>query len=65
MTARYQLPSGISGATEEYRTRVLQAGTSPHRPARDAASLVILDDSGREPHILMGRRGGGLSWRAR
>jgi len=59
MTARYHLPSGISGATEEYLTRVLQAGTSPHRPARDAASLVILDDRGEEPRILMGRRGGG------
>jgi len=50
------LPPGIAGATEEYRSRILRPGTSPHCPARDAASLVILDVSGGEPRFLMGRR---------
>ena len=59
MTPRYPLPPGISGATEDYRARVLRPGTSPHRPSRDAASLVILDDRGDQPRILMGRRASG------
>jgi 8-oxo-dGTP pyrophosphatase MutT (NUDIX family) len=52
------LPNGIAGATEEYLSRSLRPGTSPHCPARDAASLVILDDTGGEPRFLMGRRRG-------
>jgi len=59
MTSHHPLPPGISGATDEYLSRVLRPGTSPHRPARDAASLVVIDDRGDEPRILMGRRGGG------
>ncbi len=50
------LPPGIAGATAEYRSRILRPGTSPHCAARDAASLVILDDTGGEPCFLMGRR---------
>ncbi len=53
------LPGGIAGATEEYLSRPLPPGKWPQRPARDAASLVILDDSGDEPRILMGRRASG------
>jgi len=49
-------PPGFFGATEEYRSRILRPGTSPHRPARDAASLVILDETDGEPRFLMGRR---------
>lgn len=57
MTPPLPLPPGIAGAMEEYRARILRPGPAPHRPARDAASLVILDDSRHEPRILMGRRG--------
>ena len=53
------LPAGIAGATKEYLSRPLPPGKWPQRPARDAASLVILDDSGDEPRILMGRRASG------
>ncbi len=59
MTSHRPLPPSIAGATEEYLGRVSRPGSSPHRPARDAASLVVLDDRGDEPRILMGRRGGG------
>ena len=59
MTSHHPLPPGISGATDEYLSRVLRPGTLPHRQARDAASLVVIDDRGYEPRILMGRRGGG------
>lgn len=58
-TPQLTIPQGIAGAGEEYVSRVARPGTWPHRPARDAASLVILDASGSEPRILMGRRGGG------
>ncbi len=54
-----QLPAGIAGATNDYLARSLRPGKWPQRPARDAASLVILDDSGHEPRILMGRRASG------
>lgn len=54
-----EIPGGVGGAVAEYRARILRPGEWPHRPARDAASLVILDDSTGEPRILMGRRGGG------
>lgn len=53
------LPLGIAGATQEYLSRFLRPGEWPQRPARDAASLVILDDSAEVPRILMGRRASG------
>jgi len=56
---RVRLPEGIAGAAQDYLARILRPGQSPHRPARDAASLVILDDSDDEPRILMGRRASG------
>lgn len=61
MTAsrRLPIPAAVAGATQDYLSRILRPAQSPHRPARDAASLVILDDSVREARILMGRRGGG------
>lgn len=54
-----ELPPGIGGAMDDYLSRTLRAGELPHRPARDAASLVIVDDSETEPRILMGRRASG------
>ncbi len=61
MTLNVPPPPGIAGATAEYRARILRPGAWPHRPARDAASLVILDDSAGAGglRLLMGRRGGG------
>ncbi|RIA47765.1 NUDIX domain-containing protein [Dichotomicrobium thermohalophilum] len=56
---RLRVPEGIAGATGEYLARPLRVGTWPQRPARDAASLVILDDSDGEPRFLMGRRASG------
>jgi len=53
------VPEGIAGATTEYLARILRPAAWPHRPARDASSLVILDDSGSQPRILMGRRASG------
>jgi 8-oxo-dGTP pyrophosphatase MutT (NUDIX family) len=53
------VPRGIAGATDEYLSRPLRPGKWPQRPVRDAASLVILDDSNGEPRLLMGRRASG------
>ncbi|MFP3920566.1 MAG: NUDIX domain-containing protein [Dichotomicrobium sp.] len=53
------MPAAVAGATQDYLSRILRPGQSPHRSARDAASLVILDDSGPEARVLMGRRGSG------
>jgi len=57
--SRRTLPDSIAGATKEYLSRGAALGSGPQSPIRDAASLVIFDDSGDEPRFLMGRRGVG------
>jgi len=50
------MPAAVAGATREYMTRIVRPGPHPQRPARDAASLVILDETEPTPRVLMGRR---------
>lgn len=55
-------PSPNKSHLERLRSAETNKGTHPNSHPRDAATLLVLDDSGPEPKLLMGQRQFGLKF---
>ena len=58
------LPSGAGHAFAKQLTEVDRDRTSPYIRPKHAATLILLDNSGKTPKVLMGRRHAGLKFMA-